>query len=112
MSPVKYWHLIWSNLKRKKLRTILTLLSIVVAFILFGFLSAIKQALAAGGEVAVDWSQAERVCAGALQVLLALGTAVHARGFELSVAGDNPGVRHTLELAGLSRLFPVRQDTP
>ena len=43
---MKYLHLIWSNLKRKKLRTLLTLLSIVVAFILFGFLSAIKQALA------------------------------------------------------------------
>ena len=39
VKPVKYLHLIWSNLKRKKLRTILTLLSIVVAFILFGFLS-------------------------------------------------------------------------
>jgi len=45
---VKHWHLIWSNLKRKKLRTLLTLLSIVVAFILFGFLSAIRQALAGG----------------------------------------------------------------
>ena len=45
---MKYLHLIWSNLKRKKLRTLLTLLSVVVAFILFGFLSAIKQALAGG----------------------------------------------------------------
>jgi putative ABC transport system permease protein len=45
---MKFLYLIWSNLKRKKLRTILTLLSIVVAFILFGFLSAIKQALAGG----------------------------------------------------------------
>jgi putative ABC transport system permease protein len=45
---MKFFHLIWSNLKRKKLRTILTLLSIIVAFILFGFLSAIKQALAGG----------------------------------------------------------------
>jgi putative ABC transport system permease protein len=45
---MKFLHLIWSNLKRKKLRSILTLLSIVVAFILFGFLSAIKQALAGG----------------------------------------------------------------
>ena len=45
---MKFLHLIWSNLKRKKLRTILTLLSIVVAFILFGFLCAIKQALAGG----------------------------------------------------------------
>ena len=45
---MKFLHLIWSNLKRKKLRTSLTLLSILVAFVLFGFLSAIKQALAGG----------------------------------------------------------------
>jgi putative ABC transport system permease protein len=45
---MKFIHLIWSNLKRKKLRTGLTLLSILVAFILFGFLSSIKQALAGG----------------------------------------------------------------
>jgi putative ABC transport system permease protein len=45
---MKFLHLIGSNLKRKKLRTALTLLSILVAFILFGFLSAIKQALVGG----------------------------------------------------------------
>jgi putative ABC transport system permease protein len=45
---MKFFHLIWCNLKRKKLRTSLTLLSIVVAFILFGFLSAIQQALVGG----------------------------------------------------------------
>ncbi len=45
---MKFLHLLWSNLKRKKLRTILTLLSIIVAFILFGFLSAITQALTGG----------------------------------------------------------------
>ena len=50
--PVKFFHLIWCNLKRKKLRTSLTLLSIVVAFILFGFLSAIQQALVGGVEMA------------------------------------------------------------
>ena len=38
-------HLIWCNLTRKKLRTGLTLLSIVVAFVLFGMLCAIRQAL-------------------------------------------------------------------
>ncbi len=42
---MKYAHLIWGNLLRKKLRTSLTLLSILVAFILFGLLCAIKQAL-------------------------------------------------------------------
>jgi putative ABC transport system permease protein len=45
---MKFFHLIWSNLTRKKLRTSLTLLSILVAFVLFGFLSAVKQALVGG----------------------------------------------------------------
>lgn len=45
---MKFAHLIWSNLRRKKLRTSLTLLSIVVAFVLFGLLSAIQEALVGG----------------------------------------------------------------
>jgi len=49
---MKFLHLIWCNLKRKKLRTVLTLLSIVVAFVLFGFLSAIKEALTGGIDLA------------------------------------------------------------
>jgi len=49
---MRFLHLIWGNLKRKKLRTILTLLSILVAFVLFGFLSAIRQALVGGVELA------------------------------------------------------------
>jgi putative ABC transport system permease protein len=45
---MKFLHLIWCNLRRKKLRTSLTLLSIIVAFILFGFLAAIQEALVGG----------------------------------------------------------------
>jgi putative ABC transport system permease protein len=45
---MKFAHLIWSNLKRKKLRTGLTLLSVLVAFVLFGILAAIQQALSGG----------------------------------------------------------------
>ena len=45
---MKYLHLIWSNLKRRKLRTFLTLLSIFIAFVLFGLLCAIKEAFTAG----------------------------------------------------------------
>ncbi|HEX4646649.1 MAG TPA: FtsX-like permease family protein [Verrucomicrobiae bacterium] len=45
---MKFLPLVWSNLKRKKLRTFLTLLSILVAFVLFGVLSAIKEALTGG----------------------------------------------------------------
>jgi len=49
---MKFFHLIWGNLLRRKLRTSLTLLSILVAFVLFGFLCAIKQALVGGVELA------------------------------------------------------------
>ena len=49
---MKYLYLIWSNLKRKKIRTILTLLSIMVAFTLFGYLGAIKQGFSQGVDVA------------------------------------------------------------
>lgn len=49
---MKYLYLMWSNLKRKKTRTILTLLSIVVAFTLFGYLGAIRQGFSQGIDVA------------------------------------------------------------
>ena len=49
---MKFLHLTWRNLMRKKLRTVLTLLSIVVAFLLFGFLASIRQALTGGVSIA------------------------------------------------------------
>ena len=49
---MKFARLVWSNLKRKKIRTLLTLASIFVAFILFGYLAAIRQAFSAGIDVA------------------------------------------------------------
>lgn len=49
---MKYLYLVWSNLKRKKMRTALTLLSIMVAFLLFGYLGAIRQAFSQGIDVA------------------------------------------------------------
>jgi putative ABC transport system permease protein len=45
---VKYLMLIWAGLWRKKTRTILTMLSIVVAFLLFGLLQGINQGIKAG----------------------------------------------------------------
>lgn len=48
---MKFAHLIWSNLKRRKLRTLLTLLSILVAFVLYGYLSAIGRGLNQGVSV-------------------------------------------------------------
>lgn len=49
---MKFLGLVWSNLKRKKLRTALTLLAVFVAFLLFGFLCAIKEAFLAGVSLA------------------------------------------------------------
>ena len=49
---MKFLHLVWGNLKRKKVRTVLTVLSILVAFLLFGYLTAIRQAFAQGVDVA------------------------------------------------------------
>jgi putative ABC transport system permease protein len=40
---VKYFHLIWAGLWRKTARTILTMLSIIVAFLLFGLLQGVNQ---------------------------------------------------------------------
>jgi len=45
---VKYFLLIWAGLWRKKTRTILTMLSIIVAFLLFGLLQGINQGIKAG----------------------------------------------------------------
>ncbi|PLC13857.1 hypothetical protein BV582_22660 [Bacillus paralicheniformis] len=49
---MRFLSLIWSNLKRKKLRTSLTILSIVVAFVLFGLLCSLKEAFTAGVNMA------------------------------------------------------------
>lgn len=49
---MKYLSLIWSSLFRKKTRTILTLLSIMVAFLLFGLLQAVNHAFNSGAEAA------------------------------------------------------------
>jgi len=49
---VKYFYLVWSNLRRHKLRSLLTVLSILVAFMLFGYLSAIRQGFNQGVSVA------------------------------------------------------------
>ncbi len=49
---MRFFFLVWSNLKRKKLRTLLTLLSICVAFVLYGLLCTIREAFTAGVNMA------------------------------------------------------------
>jgi putative ABC transport system permease protein len=54
---MKYFYLVWKSLWRKKVRTILTILSVFVAFLLFGLLSALNQVF--GG--AADLANAQRL---------------------------------------------------
>ncbi len=49
---MKYLHLVFANLSRKKIRTTFTLASIFVAFLLFGALTALKVAFGSGIELA------------------------------------------------------------
>jgi putative ABC transport system permease protein len=49
---MKYLPLLWRSLFRRKVRTIFTLLAILVAFTLYGFLSAIEAAFGMGVELA------------------------------------------------------------
>lgn len=47
---MKYFPLVWAGLTRKKLRTLFTLLSIIVAFLLFGLLQGVNAAFSRGVE--------------------------------------------------------------
>ena len=49
---MKYLSLVWKNLWRRKIRTTFTLLSIFIAFLLFGLLMTIRMAFTFGVEVA------------------------------------------------------------
>lgn len=49
---MNFLHLVLAGLKRKKLRTLLTFLSVMVAFMLFAFLGSIKAAFTGGVELA------------------------------------------------------------
>lgn len=54
---MKFLHIVWKNLMRRKVRTIFTLLSIFVAFVLFGFLMAVRSAFSMG----IDLAGADRL---------------------------------------------------
>ncbi len=49
---MKYLHLIWAALFRSKTRTLLTLMSVVAAFLLFGMLDSVRVAFNTGGNLA------------------------------------------------------------
>jgi putative ABC transport system permease protein len=58
---MKYLHLVWASLFRRKTRTILTLVSIIAAFLLFGLLDAVRTSFNQAGQSA---NGAERLQTG------------------------------------------------
>jgi putative ABC transport system permease protein len=54
---MRFLPLVWGSLKRRKARTLFTVLSVLVSFLLFGYLMAIRQAFRMG----VDVSGADRL---------------------------------------------------
>jgi len=74
---MKYLHLIWASLFRRKTRTILTLVSIVAAFLLFGLLDAVRTSFAQAGQSA---NGAQRLQTGSrLSFIQALPQSLEAR---------------------------------
>ena len=82
---MKYLHLIWASLFRRKTRTLLTLVSIVAAFLLFGLLDAVRVSFAQAGQSA---NGAQRLQTGSrLSFIQALPQSLQARIQQV------PGVR-------------------
>lgn len=48
---MKYFSLVWAQLFRSETRTLLTLLSVVAAFLLFGMLDSVRVAFNSGGSI-------------------------------------------------------------
>jgi len=54
---MKYFHLLWRNLLRRKMRTLFTLASVFIAFVLYSFLMVVQNAFSMG----VDMAGADRL---------------------------------------------------
>ena len=74
---MKFFPLVWRNLLRRKVRTTFTLLSIFVAFVLFGFLMAIRTAFGVGVDIAGRRSADDDRQDLAHQAAPAVATAAH-----------------------------------
>lgn len=54
---MKYLHLVWAALLRRKVRTALTMLSVLVAFLLFGLLDTVRNTFASFGQNAAGYDR-------------------------------------------------------
>jgi len=87
-------------------QAVLTLRGAIEAPSICELLAAAVSACASGKPVLVDWSEAEHLHAGALQVLMALKAELTAQERPLRVSDSSEAVRDCIGAAGLAEWFP------
>ena len=99
---MRFFPLVWSNLWRKKARTVFTLLSIVIAFLLFGLLQGINTWMSTFGTA----SNANRLyVASRVSELQPIPSAY------LSQILAVPGIRQSTYIAGFTGFYQERRNT-
>ena len=99
---MRFFPLVWSNLWRKKARTIFTLLSIVIAFLLFGLLQGINTWMSTFGTA----SNANRLyVASRVSELQPIPSAY------LSQILAVPGIRQSTYIAGFTGFYQEKRNT-
>jgi putative ABC transport system permease protein len=99
---MKFFPLVWSSLWRKKARTIFTLLSIVIAFLLFGLLQGVNAWLNAFG----TGSNANR-----LYVVSRVSQVQPLPSAYLHQIETVPGVRQSTYIAGFTGFYQEKRNT-
>jgi putative ABC transport system permease protein len=99
---MKFFPLVWSSLWRKKARTIFTLLSIVIAFLLFGLLQGINAWMSAFG----TGSNADR-----LYVVSRVGQIQPLPSAYLHHIEAVPGIRQSTYIAGFTGYYQEKSNT-
>jgi putative ABC transport system permease protein len=99
---MKFLPLVWSSLWRKKARTIFTLLSIVIAFLLFGLLQGINAWMSAFG----TGSNADR-----LYVVSRVGQIQPLPSAYLGQILAVPGIRQSTYIAGFTGYYQEKSNT-
>jgi putative ABC transport system permease protein len=99
---MKFFPLVWSSLWRKKTRTIFTLLSIVIAFLLFGLLQGINAWMSAFG----TGSNANR-----LYVVSRVGQIQPLPSAYLHQIEAVPGIRQSTYIAGFTGFYQEKRNT-